>query len=94
MKPIFALICILLGVAPAFAIKPEKTYRYTPEQFSMEYEKLKIETCDGATLNVWHLPSEETGIPVIISQSDAGNMGYWLYMGAYFQACRQGLSVP
>ena len=87
MKPIFALICILLGVAPAFAIKPEKTYRYTPEQFSMEYEELKIDTSDGATLNVWHLPSEETGIPVIISQSDAGNMGYWLYMGAYFQAC-------
>ena len=87
MKPIFALICILLGVAPAFAIKSEKTYRYTPEQFSMEYEELKIDTSDGATLNVWHLPSEETGIPVIISQSDAGNMGYWLYMGAYFQAC-------
>ena len=85
MKPILALICILLGVAPAFAIKPEKTYRYTPEQFSIEYEELKIDTSDGATLNVWHLPSEETGIPVIISQSDAGNMGYWLYMGAYFR---------
>jgi hypothetical protein len=91
MKPILALICILLGVAPAFAIKPEKAYRYTPEQFSLEYEELKIDTSDGATLNVWHLPSEETGIPVIISQSDAGNMGYWLYMGAYFQAC--GLDV-
>ena len=93
MKPIFALICILLGVAPAFAIKPEKTYRYTPEQFSMEYEELKIDTSDGATLNVWHLPSEETGIPVIISQSDAGNMGYWLYMGAYFQACGKKTSA-
>ena len=91
MKHILASICILLGVAPAFAIKPETVYVYTPEQFSLEYEELKIETCDGATLNVWHLPSEETGIPVIISQSDAGNMGYWLYMGAYFQAC--GLDV-
>ena len=91
MKPILALICILLGVAPVFAIKPEKTYRYTPEQLSLEYEELKIDTNDGATLNIWHLPSEETGIPVIISQSDAGNMGYWLYMGAYFQAC--GLDV-
>ncbi len=91
MKPILTFICILLGISPAFAIKPETAYIYTPEQFSLEYEELKIETCDGATLNVWHLPSDETGIPIIISQSDAGNMGYWLYMGTYFQTC--GLDV-
>ena len=70
MKPILTFICILLGISPAFAIKPETAYIYTPEQFSLKYEELKIDTCDGATLNVWHLPSDETGIPIIISQSD------------------------
>ena len=42
-------------------------------------------------MNVWHLPSSETGTPIIISQSDAGNMGDWLYLGLYLQA--YGLDV-
>ena len=57
----------------------------------LEHEVLRIETKDGISLNVWHLPSADPGTPIIISQSDAGNMGDWLYLGLYLQA--YGLDV-
>lgn len=57
----------------------------------LEHETLRIETDDKVSLNVWHLPSADPGTPIIISQSDAGNMGDWLYLGLYLQA--YGLDV-
>ena len=57
----------------------------------LEHIVLRIETKDGISLNVWHLPSADPGTPIIISQSDAGNMGDWLYLGLYLQA--YGLDV-
>ena len=73
------------------AIKPNRVYSYTPDKLDLTYEEFKVKTDDGFTLNVWHLPSEGDGAPVIISQSDAGNMGDWLYLGLYLQA--YGLDV-
>ena len=57
----------------------------------LEHEALSIETKDGLSLNVWHLPSSGPGAPIIISQSDAGNTGEWLCLGLYLQA--YGLDV-
>ena len=68
-----------------------RVYSYTPDKLDLTYEEFKVKTDDGFTLNVWHLPSEGDGAPVIISQSDAGNMGDWLYLGLYLQA--YGLDV-
>ena len=75
----------------SYAINPTRTYSNTPVKMELEHEVLRIETKDGMSLNVWHLPSSETGTPIIISQSDAGNMGDWLYLGLYLQA--YGLDV-
>ena len=44
-----------------------------------------METCDGYKINVWHLPSDSQGIPLIISESDAGNMGDWVHLGRFLQ---------
>ena len=57
----------------------------------LEHEVLRIETKDGISLNVWDLPSADPGTPIIISQSDSGNMGDWLFLGLYLQA--YGLDV-
>lgn len=81
---ILTLVCIL-GSLQASAIRPEKNYPVTPDKAGVSHEELEIVTPDGAQLNVWHLVPEESGYPVIISQSDAGNMGYWLYLGMYLQ---------
>lgn len=91
MTRIILLILTLLIGLQSYAIKPTRTYSNTPSKMELEHEVLRIETKDGISLNVWHLPSADPGTPIIISQSDAGNMGDWLYLGLYLQA--YGLDV-
>lgn len=91
MNRIILLIFTLLIGLQSYAIRPTRTYSNTPVKMELEHELLRIETTDGISLNVWHLTSSETGTPIIISQSDAGNMGDWLYLGLYLQA--YGLDV-
>ena len=91
MNRIILIILTLLIGLQSYAIKPTRTYSNTPSKMELEHEVLRIETKDGISLNVWHLPSADSGTPIIISQSDAGNMGDWLYLGLYLQA--YGLDV-
>ena len=91
MNRIILIILTLLIGLQAYAIKPTRTYSNTPSKMELEHIVLRIETKDGISLNVWHLPSADPGTPIIISQSDAGNMGDWLYLGLYLQA--YGLDV-
>ena len=91
MKRTLIISILILNAITLTAIKPNRVYSYTPDKLDLTYEEFKVMTNDGADLNVWHLPSEGEAIPVIISQSDAGNMGDWLYLGLYLQA--YGLDV-
>ena len=91
MNRIILIILTLLIGLQSYAIKPTRTYSNTPSKMELKHEVLRIETKDGISLNVWHLPSADPGTPIIISQSDAGNMGDWLYLGLYLQA--NGLDV-
>ena len=91
MNRIILIILTLLIGLQSYAINPTRTYSNTPSKMELEHEVLRIETKDGISLNVWHLPSADPGSPIIISQSDAGNMGDWLYLGLYLQA--YGLDV-
>ena len=91
MKRTIIIFLLILNVITMAAIRPSRVYSYTPDMLELTYEEFKVRTDDGAELNVWHLPSEGEGTPVIISQSDAGNMGDWLYLGMYLQA--YGLDV-
>lgn len=85
------LVGMVITIESSYAIKPNRVYSYTPDKLKLTYEEITVNTVDGTSLNVWHLPSEEEGRPIIISQSDAGNMGDWLYLGLYLQA--YGLDV-
>ena len=91
MNRIILIILTLLIGLQSYAIKPTRTYSNTPSKMELKHEVLRIETKDGISLNVWHLPSADPGTPIIISQSDAGNMGDWLFLGLYLQA--YGLDV-
>ena len=91
MKRITLIFIILMSSVASYAINPTRTYSNTPAKMQLEHEVLHIETKDGLSLNVWHLPSSGPGTPIIISQSDAGNMCDWLYLGLYLQA--YGLDV-
>ena len=94
MKYIGFILCCLISTSITFqtyAIKPSRTYSNTPEAMEMEYKEVCVKTSDDFALNVWHLPAENHGSPIIISLADAGNMGDWLYLGLYLQA--YGLDV-
>ena len=91
MKRTTLILILLTSTVVSYGIKPTRTYSNTPEMMELEHETLRIETEDRVSLNVWHLPSADPGTPIIISQSDAGNMGDWLYLGLYLQA--YGLDV-
>ena len=91
MKRTTLILILLTSTVLSYGIKPTRTYSNTPEMMELEHETLRIETEDRVSLNVWHLPSADPGTPIIISQSDAGNMGDWLYLGLYLQA--YGLDV-
>lgn len=88
-------LSIVLGLLAlsyeVLAINPSRTYTTTPGAFNLNYEEMVVNTGDGAAINVWHLPSSGLNIPIIISESDAGNMGDWTYLGMYLQA--YGLDV-
>ena len=91
MKRTLIISILIINALTLAAIRPSRVYSYTPDKLDLTYEEFKVKTDDGFALNVWHLPSEGEGTPVIISQSDAGNMGDWLYLGLYLQA--YGLDV-
>ena len=91
MNRIILFILTLFVGLESYAIKPTRTYSNTTAMMQFEHEVLRIETEDRVSFNVWHLPSADPGTPIIISQSDAGNMGDWLYLGLYLQA--YGLDV-
>lgn len=91
MKRTIIISILIFNAISMAAIRPSKAYSYTPDKLDLTFEEIKVKTEDGASINVWHLPPESEGAPVIISQSDTGNMSDWLYLGLYLQA--YGLDV-
>lgn len=80
------LSALLLGSSLILsAINPKREYSVPVEKRGKNYEELQVETRDGFKINVWHLPSGTPGIPLIISESDAGNIGDWVYLGKFLQ---------
>ena len=85
-KIVIISIFLFVSIINAHAIKPSKAYNQTPKILGLKYEEIKIHTSDSAIINVWHLPSDSLSSPIIIAESDAGNMGDWLYLGLFLQA--------
>ena len=67
MNRIILLIFTSLIGLQSYAIKPTRTYSNTPAKMELAHEALRIQTKDGISLNVWHLPSADPGTPIIIS---------------------------
>lgn len=76
------LLCRSLTIP---AINPQREYSVPVEERGKNSEELQVETCDGYKINIWHLPSDTHGTPLIISESDAGNMGDWVHLGRFLQ---------
>lgn len=86
LKRLFIIILVLVGSKTIHVINPSRDYGFTPQSLQLEHEKFFLSTRDGYNLKVWHLPSDESSTPIVIYQSDAGNMGDWHYLGLYLLA--------
>ena len=95
MSKRFIILGIIVWANSIFALKPEKEYPYTPDSAGIKYEEIHFKTKDGLRLAGWFLPAQDTsgniaeGVKpvIIITLSDAGNMGYtmWHYLN-FFQS--------
>ena len=70
-------ILFVLGVTSiSKALNPKKEYDTTQFKLNLKYEERKVQTSDGASLNVWYFPSPRiTNKVLIISHNGDGNMG-------------------
>lgn len=89
------LLSILLGVTTAaYAINPERDYKWTPDMRGLNYSEYQVKTTDNFTINVWEygLPdSIKTNRTIILVGTDAGNMGYLIWQAKAFVS--KGLRV-
>jgi len=86
IKLLFTSFVFIACYCMSFAINPMKEYKMKPNVFEIKYEEKKIPTLDGALLNTWIMNTAEKentkDCTIIITGSDAGNMGYSLAYAA------------
>jgi pimeloyl-ACP methyl ester carboxylesterase len=85
MKKIITISFLTFLTNFCFALKPDKTYKTTPDSLGLNYTKQVIKTDDNARLNAWIInppEAQNNGTTIILSYGDAGNMSYWLNQAA------------
>jgi len=89
------LLILVLGLTQtANAINPEREYKWTPDQRGLKYTEYQVKTTDNFSINVWEyaLPdSVKSNRTVILTGTDAGNMGYLIWQAKAFLS--KGLRV-
>lgn len=66
----------VLLLTNTYALKPERQYAAKPDAIGIKYETYRIKVNDSVTLNSWVCLQSDLKRPfIIISGSDAGNMG-------------------
>ncbi|MCB2409087.1 alpha/beta hydrolase [Hymenobacter lucidus] len=73
---------LLGGSHAAWALKPDRVYRYTPDSLGLAYTARLLKTPDGASLNTWtYVPDAQANkhVTIVLAYQDAGNMSNFLY---------------
>jgi uncharacterized protein len=93
--PFTFLSCLMwLFAYNALAVNPERSYKYSPEDFHItSYTENFITTADNFKIKSWEFIPERNikNQVIIISNGDAGNMAYSLYYVAHL--LRSGYTV-
>ena len=84
-KVLFTL-AFLFVQSPAQAVRPERTYVDTPDKHGLTFEAVNLRTSDSISLSGWFLAAKGDSArgTVVISGTDAGNMGYLISYAAFF----------
>jgi hypothetical protein len=94
IRVFFVILIVIFNLVKTLGIDPEREYKMTPETFAMEYQECQVITEDNYKINTWTIFPEITeskDIVIVISGSDAGNMGYHLPYA--FHLVRRGYTV-
>jgi len=86
MKQIL-LIVLLAFTYTAYAINPERDYRWTPDRIGLNYSEYQVKTRDNYAINVWEYARPESitsDRTIILVGTDAGNMGYLVWQAEAF----------
>lgn len=81
------LIFLLAFTCSAYAINPEREYRWTPDKIGLNYSEYQVQTPDNYSINVWEYSrpdSIESDRTIILVGTDAGNMGYLVWQAEVF----------
>jgi alpha-beta hydrolase superfamily lysophospholipase len=88
------LLLMLALTISAFAINPEREYKWTPDMRGLKYSEYQVKTTDNYTINVWEYgrpDSVKSNRTIILVGTDAGNMSYLIWQAKAFVS--KGLRV-
>lgn len=54
---------------------PTSALEYTPADFGMPYEDVRIRTADGVTIHGWMVPCDDCDVTLLFFHGNAGNIG-------------------
>jgi pimeloyl-ACP methyl ester carboxylesterase len=60
MQRFLVLILLFFLYQTIFALKPDREYRYRPENFGLIYKEQKIRTSDNYLINTWFFPVQDS----------------------------------
>jgi len=81
----FFIIIPILSSGISSAIKPDSTYKVTPENYNIPFKEIVIKTKDDFEINTWIYDpdsSSKKNVTIILAGTDAGNMSYFIYQAA------------
>lgn len=85
MKNIVFILILTLSTCKLWALHPQRGYDFTPADFGMKYEEVKIETEDDLNLTGWMLePLTQSKKCVVFCHGGEGNMQEYLEYAAQY----------
>ena len=88
---LLGLFIMLPSLERSFVFKPSIEISKTPETFGVSFERHRIDTTDGCTLDAWHVCPSEPTASVIYFHGSGGNLGTAAETFAMYYMC--GLEV-
>ena len=88
---LLGLFIMLPSLERSFVFRPSIEISKTPETFGVPYERHRIDTTDGCTLDAWHVCPPEPTASVIYFHGSGGNLGTAAETFAMYYMC--GLEV-
>jgi predicted alpha/beta hydrolase len=82
---VLLLVLLLCGSVRAWALKPDRVYKLTPDSLGLAYTAKDLTTADGFAIKTWTIApaaANNKRTTVVLAYQDFGNMSYYLYQAS------------